>query len=61
MRNKKTDSIKELCRPMEMGGNRCWKLGFQDSEDSEREEVILRVQGVVGNRELPPIRSPFKV
>ena len=46
---------------MEMGGNRCWKLGVQNSEDTEIEEVILRVQGIVCNRELPPIRKPFKV
>ena len=57
----KTDSIKGFCRPMEMGGNGCWKLGVQDPEDSEIEEVVLRVQGVVCNRELPPIRKPFKV
>ena len=46
---------------METRGNRCLKLGFQESEDSEIEEVVLRVQGVVCNRELPPIRRPFKV
>ena len=59
--HKKTDSIKGLCKPMEMGGNRCWKLGVEDPEDSEIQEVILRIQGVVCNRELPPIRKPFKV
>ncbi len=46
---------------MEMGGNRCWKLGVQESEESEIEEVVLRVQGIMCNRELPPIRRPFKV
>jgi len=46
---------------MEIGGNRSWKLGVQDSEESEIEEAILRVQGIVCNRELPPIRKPFKV
>ena len=46
---------------MEMGGDRCWKLGIQELEDSETEEVILRIQGIVCNRDLPPIRSPFKV
>lgn len=46
---------------MEIGGNGCWKLGVQEFEDSEIEEVILRIQGVVCHRELPPIRSPFKV
>lgn len=46
---------------MEMGGNRSWKLGVQEHEDTEIEEVVLRIQGVVCNRELPPIRRPFKV
>ena len=46
---------------MEMGGSGSWKLGVQESEDSEVEEVILRFQGVVCNRDLPPIRTPFKV
>jgi hypothetical protein len=46
---------------METRGNRCLKLGFQELEDSETEEVVLRVQGIVCSRELPPIRRPFKV
>ena len=46
---------------MESGGNRCWKLGVQESEDSEIEEVVLCIQGIVCNQELPPIRRPFKV
>ena len=46
---------------MEMGTNRCWKMGVQETEDSEIEEAVLRFQGIVCNRELPPIRRPFKV
>ena len=46
---------------MEMGGNQSQKLGLLKSEDSEIEEVVLRIQGVVCNRELPPIQRPFKV
>jgi hypothetical protein len=46
---------------METGGNRSLKLGVQESEDSEIEEVVLRIQGIVCNRELPPMRKPFKV
>ena len=47
---------------LETGANhRCWKLGVQETEDSEMEEVVLRFQGIVCNRELPPIRRPFKV
>lgn len=40
---------------MEIGGKGSWKLGIQESEDSEMEEVLLQIQGVVCNRELPPI------
>ena len=40
---------------MEIGGNGSWKLGTQDSEDSETEEVVLHIQGVVCNQELPLI------
>jgi hypothetical protein len=57
----KADSIKEICRPMETADNRSWKLGVQEQEDSEIEEVVLRIQGIVCSRELPPIRRPFKV
>lgn len=46
---------------METGGNRSWKLGVQESEDAEIDEVILRIQGIVCNRELPPIRRPSKM
>jgi hypothetical protein len=46
---------------MEAGGNQSWKLGVHEFEDSDIEEVVLRIQGVVCNRELPPIRSPFKL
>ena len=46
---------------METGGKRNWKLGIQETEDSEIEEVVLRIQGIVCNQELPPIRRPYKV
>ena len=46
---------------MEIKGDQCWRLGIQELEDSETEEVILCIQGIVCNRDLPPIRSPFKV
>jgi hypothetical protein len=46
---------------METGSNQSWKLGIKEDEDSETEEVVLRIQGVVCHRELPPIRCPFRV
>ena len=45
---------------METGGNQSWKLGIKEFEELEL-EVVLRIQGVVCHRELPPIRCPFKV
>jgi len=41
--------------------NRSWKLGTQEHEDSETEEVVLRIQGVVCNRDLPPIKKPLRM
>ena len=46
---------------METGANRCWKLGVQESEDGKIDEVVLRIQGILCNRELPPIQRPFKM
>ena len=38
-----------------------WKLGTQKDGDVEAEEVILRVQGIICNRDLPPIQRPYKM
>jgi hypothetical protein len=38
-----------------------WKLGTREDGDEEAEEVILRVQGIICNRDLPPIQRPFQV
>ena len=46
---------------MEMEGHRSWKLGIQEVEDMEIEEVVLRIQGIMCHGELPPIQKPFKV
>ena len=37
-----------------------WKLGTRDG-DTEAEEVILRIQGIICNRDLPPIQMPLRV
>lgn len=37
-----------------------WKLGTRKDGDVEAEEVVLRIQGIICNQDLPPIQ-PFKV
>jgi hypothetical protein len=56
----KTDSIKTTCRPMSMTTSQNWKLGTRKDGDVEAEEVVLRIQGIICNQDLPPIQ-PFKV
>ena len=38
-----------------------WKLGTQENKDVDPEEVVLRVQGIICNRDLPPIQRPFEM
>ena len=58
---KKPDSIKGICRPM-MTASQNWKLGMVEEEGQvEAEEVVLRIQGIICNRDLPPIQRPFKM
>lgn len=38
-----------------------WKLSAQGDNNVEAEEVVLRVQGIICNRDLPPIQRPFEV
>ena len=55
------NSIKNICRPIAMKRSQNWKLGTQDDGDIEAEEVILWVQVIICNWELPPIQKPFQV
>ena len=57
----KPDSIKNACRPMAMAGSQNWKFGTQEDDNVEAEEVVLRLQGIICNRDLPPIQRPFRV
>jgi hypothetical protein len=57
----KSDSIKGFCRPMSMAESKNWKFGTQEDKDVEPEEVVLRVQGIICNQDLPPIKRPFEV
>ena len=61
LKKKKPDSIKGICRPM-MTASQNWKLGMVEEEGQvEAEEVVLRIQGIICNRDLPPIQRPFKM
>jgi len=55
MVNNKVDGIKNVCKPMAMAGHLNWKFGIQAGQDQVPEEVVLRIQGIVCSRELPPI------
>jgi len=46
---------------MAVEGSRNWKLGTREDGVVDPEEVVLRIQGIVCNRDLPPIQRPFKV
>lgn len=45
---------------MAMAVTQNWKLGTKE-DGVETEEVVLRVQGIICNRDLPPIQRPFEV
>ncbi|KAF8148179.1 hypothetical protein B0H34DRAFT_679814 [Crassisporium funariophilum] len=57
----KTNGIKNICKPMAMTASQSWKLGAQEDGDVEPEEVVLRIQGIICNQDLPPIQRPFKI
>jgi len=46
---------------MAMAGSQNWKFGTQEDGDVEAEEVVLCLQGIMCNRELPPIQRPYQV
>ena len=60
-KKKKTDGFKSICRPMAVAVSPNWKLGTKENENVEAEEVVLRIQGIICNQELPPIERPFEV
>ena len=46
---------------MAVAASQNWKLGTQENKDVDPEEVVLRVQGIICNRDLPPIQRPFEM
>jgi hypothetical protein len=61
MVNNKVDGIKNMCKPIAMAGHLNWKFGIQAGQDDIPEEVVLRIQGIVCSRGLPPIQRPYEV
>ena len=59
--NNKVDGIKNVYKPMVMAGHLNWKFGIQAGQDQVPEEVVLRIQGIVCSRDLPPIQRPYEV
>ena len=59
--NLKTDSIKSICRPMAMAMSQNLKLGTREDGEIEAEEVVLNIQGIICNQDLPPIQKLFEV
>jgi len=46
---------------MALAGSQNWKFGTQKNGEEEAEEVVLRLQGIICNRELPPIQRPYQM
>jgi len=44
-----------------MTASQSWKLGAQEDRDVEPEEVVLRIQGIICNQDLPLIQRPLKM
>jgi hypothetical protein len=40
---------------------RCWKLVRIEQNTQEHEEVVLRIQGIICDKSIPPIKRPFEM
>lgn len=63
IKQSKTDSIKSICKPIQMATaeNQNWKFCTQQDSSVEGEEVVLSIQGILCNRDLPPIQRPSQM
>ena len=50
--------MKNICKIHSSDGNRTWRL-IREVDENNAEEVVLRVQGIICSKTLPPIRFPF--
>ncbi|EDR14700.1 uncharacterized protein LACBIDRAFT_321922 [Laccaria bicolor S238N-H82] len=55
------NGMSDFCSVAEVDKPRCWKLTKTNIEDNSQEEVVLRIQGIVCNASLPPVKRPFKM
>ncbi|KIJ90497.1 hypothetical protein K443DRAFT_15184 [Laccaria amethystina LaAM-08-1] len=55
------NGMSESCSVVEVEKPRCWKLTKTNVDDNSQEEIVLRVQGVICNASLPPVKRPFKI
>ena len=44
-----------------MENPRCWKLVRIEQNTQEHEEVVLCIQGILCDKNIPPIRRPFEM
>jgi hypothetical protein len=53
--------MSDFCSVVEVDKPRCWKLTKTNIDDNSQEEVVLRIQGIVCNACLPPVKRPFEM
>ena len=47
--------------PIYLEMSKCWKMSQPIDEDSNREEMVLRLQGILCKKDLPPLKKPIKM
>jgi hypothetical protein len=60
MKRYKDVGMKNLSQVATSDGNRTWRL-IQVIDNNNAEEVVLRIQGIICSKVLPPINHPFRV
>lgn len=45
-------------QPIQIKRPRCWKLATAPDDQSNQEELVLRPQGIICDRNLPPVKRP---
>ena len=55
---KQNNNIAEQVEPIKVERPHCWKLATVPNSNGEQEEMVLRLQGIICDRNLPPIERP---
>lgn len=50
------DGVAKDAEPVHINRPSSWKLATAVGEEGEKEELVLRIQGIICDRNLPPIR-----